>query len=884
MQKAVLLILFSFLLSKASALHITGGEMGYQYIGPGDAEGTNKYRITMILFRGDDGTDSVFAGNYIIGVYSNGNWGKVWGNAPPYKNWFIYAEGPPQGLPVIYSSCIGGAPSLGYSYCRYSCIIDLKDNPDGYTIVHQTYPRPSGAINAETRKVGATFTCAIPGTKLFGPGFHDNSPQFKLAIPVICADSKFSFDCSAVDKDDDSLVYVFSQALDGGGANKHIYRDPGGPPFKSIEYFSPYTGFTPMGPDVTLDSRTGVISGMSGEEGYYILCISAHSYRRNSSGVYTYVSTQKKDIVIRVFSCQTPTAKIGPLPDALCDSFNVAFTNAGYNPPYTKYRWNFGDPASGPGNTSTLENPQHLYSVAGDYTVQLITDLNEGECSDTATKLVKLYPGFYPAFNIKGKCAFIDIEFTDKTVADYGSVNSWQWNFGDFADRVNNTSVLQNPTHNYPHPGGFPIHLTVTSSNGCVASKDTLIRLLDKPAFAVTNDTLICSIDTLQLNSEGDGSVTWTPNYMISSLTSRSPLVSPDVSTTYYARLTSPDGCIGYDSVKVSVVDFVTLHARTDTTICQADPVVLHISSDALYYKWTAVPPDPSLTDAAAKNPVVKAQANTVYTVRASISNKCYADDNITITAIPYPRPDAGPDIPVCFGNSTQLHAGGGAYYAWTPALFLSDTHIPDPKVLTPTSGVTYVVAVRDTLGCPKTVRDTVLVKVISLKADAGPADTSVVLHQPLQLHATGGMHYSWLPVTGLSDPLSPNPVALPRDNIRYTVTVTDENGCRGIDDIYVKLYKVDPGLYMPNAFTPNGDGINDNFQPIGLGLASLDFFRIYNRLGQLIFSTSSMKQGWDGTYKGTPQDQGTYVWIATGTDYTGRKAERKGTVILIRQ
>ena len=87
----------------------------------------------------------------------------------------------------------------------------------------------------------------------------------------------------------------------------------------------------------------------------------------------------------------------------------------------------------------------------------------------------------------------------------------------------------------------------------------------------------------------------------------------------------------------------------------------------------------------------------------------------------------------------------------------------------------------------------------------------------------------------------------------------------------------------MPNAFTPNGDTKNEVLRPILLGMRTLHFFRVYNRNGQLIFSTTQKNDGWDGTFKGNPQDAGTYVWMAEGINYRGELKQKKGTSILIR-
>jgi gliding motility-associated-like protein len=175
------------------------------------------------------------------------------------------------------------------------------------------------------------------------------------------------------------------------------------------------------------------------------------------------------------------------------------------------------------------------------------------------------------------------------------------------------------------------------------------------------------------------------------------------------------------------------------------------------------------------------------------------------------------------------------------------------------------------------------LVTVFRIRASAGTTDTSVVEGQPLQLNASGSLHYSWTPTTWLSDPNIPNPIALPRDNITYTVRVSNDIGCVDSARIRVLLYRLKADLYVPNAFTPNGDAINPLFRPILIGIKSLDLFKVYNRWGQLLYSGTDPNSGWDGTFGGRPQEMATYVWYAEATDYLGNKIKRKGSVVLIR-
>lgn len=176
-------------------------------------------------------------------------------------------------------------------------------------------------------------------------------------------------------------------------------------------------------------------------------------------------------------------------------------------------------------------------------------------------------------------------------------------------------------------------------------------------------------------------------------------------------------------------------------------------------------------------------------------------------------------------------------------------------------------------------------VTVRDVKADAG-ADTLVAMGQPLQLYSHGdnppGTTYIWYPATGLSDPGIANPVAIVNADQAYTLMVVTPEGCQDEASIHIKAYK-GPEFYVPTAFSPNGDGHNDHFQAIAAGVPQIDFFRVWNRWGELVFSTQDLHGYWDGNIKGKPADAASYVWMIQGTDYTGRRFSRQGAVVLVR-
>lgn len=175
-------------------------------------------------------------------------------------------------------------------------------------------------------------------------------------------------------------------------------------------------------------------------------------------------------------------------------------------------------------------------------------------------------------------------------------------------------------------------------------------------------------------------------------------------------------------------------------------------------------------------------------------------------------------------------------------------------------------------------------VKIVDIALDAG-RDTLIAKGQPLQLNAvaTGdNLSYSWSPATGLNNVMIADPVAVLFQDVKYVLTVTSPEGCVQVDSLAVKAY-TGPEFYVPSAFSPNHDGQNDLFRAIAPGVPQLDFLCVWDRWGKEVFRTSELTGAWDGTFKGQDSPVGTYVYMIQGTDYTGHKFSRKGTVTLIR-
>jgi gliding motility-associated-like protein len=160
--------------------------------------------------------------------------------------------------------------------------------------------------------------------------------------------------------------------------------------------------------------------------------------------------------------------------------------------------------------------------------------------------------------------------------------------------------------------------------------------------------------------------------------------------------------------------------------------------------------------------------------------------------------------------------------------------------------------------------------------------DTVIIRNQPAQLFAQANGTLQWSPSTGLTSTVIPNPITTLSSDQTYYITVNTDDGCSATDTLVVKTF-TGPAVYLPNAFTPNNDRLNDVFRPTYVGISNIEGFRVYNRWGQLMFSTTDRHSGWDGRTGGKEQPTGTYVWIATGRNYRNEPFVYRGTVTLIR-
>ncbi len=227
---------------------------------------------------------------------------------------------------------------------------------------------------------------------------------------------------------------------------------------------------------------------------------------------------------------------------------------------------------------------------------------------------------------------------------------------------------------------------------------------------------------------------------------------------------------------------------------------------------------------------------------------------------------------------SAYMQYAGAYDFQWTPAVFLeqSDTAIAKGNINQTT---TFVVTAKDQVsGCMGS--DTVTIEKYPLPAITVNNDTTILAGGAAPLQATGGNVYLWAPSYWLDNERIPNPVARPQQPVTYTVKVTNEYGCSDSDSVHINIIE---GVQLPNAFSPNGDGINDEFRLVNYGYEKIIHFVIYDRWGKQVFIADHNTKGWNGTINGKPAEVGTYYYNIRLQLMNGTEKLFRGSVILIR-
>jgi gliding motility-associated-like protein len=333
-----------------------------------------------------------------------------------------------------------------------------------------------------------------------------------------------------------------------------------------------------------------------------------------------------------------------------------------------------------------------------------------------------------------------------------------------------------------------------------------------------------------------------------------------------YVFVTDADGCVGLDSLAFTVEVSPSVEIGNDTTICDGGSILLDATDGVPFtgYSWNTSETTPTLNITAPGQ----------YIITLTHTNSCTNSDTINIGYYSPTNLALGGTQVMCLGDSVTIDAGAGyVSYLWDD-LSINQTN-------TFFSFGTYNVTVTDTNNC--SISDSVVVDPDYFFYSLG-ADTTISLGAAIDLTANPGISYVW----NTSETTQTITVSPSVDDV-FTATTLLANGCYEVGTINVFISE-DLNIFIPNMFSPNGDGNNDAFMLYGFGLAEVDF-RIFNRWGHEVWSTTDVLElqtmGWDGKSNSDDQPSGTYVWKMTGTTITGAplsfNGNNQGTILLRR-
>ena len=387
----------------AFAKHIMGGDIQYKYLGVGSTANTSNYQITVTLYINCiTGPTLPPVDEVVLGVFdASTNISVITANIPIVNSSDISK--------TTFNSCLSDPPPVCYIVNTYTATINLPNNANGYILAVQNVLRVAGIINViNSGKDGIIHYSTMPGT-INGVDYHTlSSPIFAFQdTVVICHSSNFVYQFSASDPDGDTLTYAFGNGLNVSNANGDGNSSPPpNPPFPALAYAGGYSGTAPLGNNVTINSATGIISGIApAVAGVYVVAVYVSKWKNGMV-----ISVTKKELQISVADCTLTSAALAPQ-YINCDNFTFNFENESTASNVASYLWTFGVGNSSQ-DTSTLPTPSFTYPDTGTYTIKLKV-YNTAGCSDSASATVKVYPGFTPAFTVDGSCYQTAFQFTD---------------------------------------------------------------------------------------------------------------------------------------------------------------------------------------------------------------------------------------------------------------------------------------------------------------------------------------------------------------------------------------------------------------------------------------------------------------------------------------
>jgi gliding motility-associated-like protein len=556
--------------------------------------------------------------------------------------------------------------------------------------------------------------------------------------------------------------------------------------------------------------------------------------------------------------------------------------------------WDFGN-----GNSSNDNNPtpQGVYTRSDSFDVKLVV-VDTNNCTDTVIKpnyIIVAGPQGDFSFTPDYGCAPVNVTFT----ANFKNTTTTIWDFGNGDTKLDNSLATQT-NYVYKREGEYTPTLVLKDNFGCTVNiiptqKINIARLYT--SFKVDKVNVCNGSGSVEIQD----SIYTSPNSAIKdvywSITDSTNTTTRGIGDTffptgpgfyllrYYAENTF--GCINRDSVKIGVYTQPVIIGSEDKLICKGEQVALNITGNPTKIEWT---PSNTLNTSTGLNVVAKPTVSTIYIVKAYHYPQCPTFDTIQVDVKSKLDVKAYPDTILCLGDTIQLHAEAEntslntTKITWQASPSISNINDPNPLAF-PRINTTYYAMFEN--GKCDIQKLPVQVDVKPLPTVKAGNDHIIIRGSEVQIDATSPqlVNYLWITDYKLSCNTCQIPIASPDVDTTYVVLVTNQYGCKALDKLRIRVIEDCAGrmVYVPNTFTPNGDGQNDVLKVFGPGVASVKEFRVFNRWGQLVYETNTPNVGWDGTFNGAELNPGVYMYYMDVECINGERTIKKGDVTLLK-
>lgn len=599
------------------------------------------------------------------------------------------------------------------------------------------------------------------------------------------------------------------------------------------------------------------------------------------------MSTTTADVRIKgPIGTRTMTPKEGCAPHEV--TFNAVSNNA------VKYIW---DTDEGVVTTTTVDEFKYTYNRQGVFYPRVILEDAEGcQVPAQGPEDSIIIDGAQAAFTLDSRLAcdsgmvFFSNASTAMSNTRLNMPLQYRWDFGMPA-RADNESNAANPAYYYRGIGTYQAKMVVTTFYGCKDSLTLPVTVEPRPETFINPAGPFCAGDSIRM-SGGEGKqlagTRWEWFVDNISTSDRPPRLFYPSQGSHQVMLVirNPNGtCPDTATRTVTVNPMPELNVTPkQASICLGQSLQLFSNASPAQFTWT----DYNISSTASANPTVSPQRDTTYRVTAINSFGCIRRDSARLmVSMPFTIQSIGATI--CAGRQTQLHATGAIRYRWFPETGLNNASIADP-LAGPATTTQYRVVGYGNDACFTDTAEVLLTVNPSPILNPGP-ERIVPAGAELQLdvqHSPDVVQWQWFPADYLSCTDCPAPVAIPKENVTYNISATNQYGCTSIALLPLKLICPGSTAFIPNTFSPNGDGQNDLFYIRGRGIKKINSFKIFNRWGQLVFERANCQTddpscGWDGKFNGTLLNPDVYVYVAEAVCDTNEPLTLKGNVTLIR-